>query len=72
MRKLFGLHIWKSGPKEIECWKQVEHGAKILTKRYETPEEYAARKKDMVTMLLFGKLFTFKIPWLYKRKRERK
>jgi hypothetical protein len=29
----------------------------------ETPEEYHARKSDMVTVLFFGRLFTFKIPW---------
>ena len=62
MRKLFGIHFWKE-MRWVKEWKKVERGVKILTERPETPEEYHARKNNMVTLLVFGKLFTFKIPF---------
>jgi len=60
MRKLFGIHTWKSGPRTVTEWREVVKGCKVKTQRPETPEEYHARKKDMVSILLFGKLFTMK------------
>jgi len=54
------MHIWKSGPNVVSEWREVAKGIKVLVERNETPEEYKSRKKDMVTILFFGKLFTFK------------
>lgn len=60
--KLFGVHVWKEMT-TVKEWKEVERGAKILIERPETPEEYHKRKRNMVTILLFGKLLTFRIPF---------
>jgi hypothetical protein len=60
--KLFGIHTWKE-IREVEEWQEVEKGARVLIRRFENPEEYHSRKKDMVTICFFGKLFTFKIPF---------
>ena len=62
MRKLFGIHFWKE-MQFIKEWKEIEEGVKILIERPETPQEYHARKNDMITLLLFGKTFTFRIPF---------
>jgi uncharacterized protein (DUF1697 family) len=61
MKRLFGLHVWKS-MRTVREWKRVAEGASVLIERDETPEEYHRRKNDMVTVLFFGRLFTFKIP----------
>ena len=47
----------------IKEWKEIGKGVKILVERAETPEEYHARKNNMVTILLFGRLITFRIPF---------
>jgi len=60
MKKLFGVHIWKSGPLMIEEWQEVTKGCKVRVKRPEAPEEYHSRKKGMISILFFGKLFTFR------------
>ena len=54
MRKLCGIHFWKDGPRTVKDWKPVSKKAKVLIERSETSEEYHARKKNMVTLLLFG------------------
>jgi len=60
MRKLFGIHFWKDGPRTVKDWKPVSKKAKVLIERSETSEEYHARKKNMVTLLLFGILVTMR------------
>jgi len=61
--KVFAVHLWKDGPREIEDWVEVARNAKVLKRRFETPEEYHERPKNMVTVLILGRTFTFRIPW---------
>jgi hypothetical protein len=65
LRRLFGWHLWKDGPRAITEWKEAKHfhGCRLLGERLETPEEYHARKKNMVTLLIFGATVTFKLPF---------
>jgi len=59
MRKLFGIHVWRSMRTVRECM-EVAEGTRIFVDRQETPEEHKARKKDMVTLLVLGKVITFR------------
>ncbi|MBW2673605.1 MAG: hypothetical protein JRD89_09365, partial [Deltaproteobacteria bacterium] len=61
--RLFGWHLWKSGPHLVEYWREVEPGARILARRWETPEEYHSRPKDMLTVTLLGRTFTIRMPY---------
>lgn len=70
--KIFSYHTWKSF-REITEWKEVgrymwyDKEGKLHTMiarqqitRWETPEEYHSRKKDMITFTILGVTFTLK------------
>ncbi|MBW2675437.1 MAG: hypothetical protein JRD89_18845, partial [Deltaproteobacteria bacterium] len=43
---------------------------RILARRWETPEEYHSRPKDMLTVTLLGRTFTIRMPYEIVRKKR--